>query len=436
MTTKTEKQRKSRRKLLVYPLLFLPFATLAFWMLDGGKGTAQTVREPQGLNHELPDAQLPQGPLDKMSLYRKAADDSAALRQRRAMDPFNARPADRLAFKLDSLPVPDTLEEIDGGLTRTTWKHEPDANEQKVADRLKKLEAIIETPSKAPVATPEPFYAPAMDHPDLDRLEQMMQSITAPSNGDTEMKQLGQMLESIKDIQNPARVQQQLREQSEKNRGRVYTVSRPVQETSAGYLSNGAALSLARKVDSSGAVAINEPLSERNSFYDLNKADAYTETGQTAIPAVIHETQTVISGSTIKIRLTEDVMVNGVLIPQGNFIYGNCAISGERLQIAIPGIRFGKHLFPVSLSAFSLDGLEGISIPGALTRDAAKEGLDRTVQSLNLMSMDPSIAAQAAGAGVEAAKGLFGKKARLVRIIVKAGFPLLLMDTKAQQDLQ
>ncbi|QJB34919.1 conjugative transposon protein TraM [Chitinophaga oryzae] len=435
MTT-TVQQNKSRKRLLIYPLLFLPFATLAFWALDGGKGAAQTAPQQQGLNHQLPQAHLSEDPLDKMSLYRKAAADSAALRERKAMDPFNMGTADGLSFTIDSIPASDSMLPAAEGLSRSTWRYGPDANELKVTERLKKLEDIMTMPPQPPVPASPQAYQPTADHANLDRLEQMMQSMTTSAGGDPEMKQLGQMLESIKDIQNPARVQQRLREQSEKNRGRVYTVDRPVRQTTAGYLSNGASAVLGRKVDSKDGIPVYEPLSERNGFYDLEDAMAYRETGQTAIPAVIHETQTVVSGSTVKMRLTEEVMVNGVLIPQGTFIYGSCAISGERLTIDIPGLRYGKRLFPVSLAAFSLDGLEGISIPGALTRDAAKEGMDRTVQSLNLMSMDPSIAAQAAGAGVEVAKGLFGKKVKMIRVTLKAGFPLLLMDAKAKQDLE
>lgn len=432
---KTEQQQKKIKKLLVYPLLVLPFVTLAFWALDGGKSTAQTAGQQQGLNHQLPQAHLPGGSLDKMSLYRKAESDSAALRQSRAMDPFNTGTADGLFFSIDTIAPSDSIYTGTAGLSQNNWKHAPDAQEQKVADRLKRLEEIMTAPSPAPATTPTQSYPAPNDNASLDRLEAMMQTMTTSSGEDQEMKQLGQMLESIKDIQNPGLVQQRLKEQSEKNRGRVYTVSRPIKERQASYLSNGKEPLQGRKVDSTGGVAIYEPLTERNGFYDLEE-DTYSENGQTAIPAVIHETQTVISGSTLKMRLTQEVMVNGTLIPQGSFIYGNCAINGERLMISIPGLRSGKHLFPVALAAYSLDGLEGISIPGALTRDAAKEGMDRTVQSLNLMSMDPSIAAQAAGAGVEVAKGLFGKKAKLVRVTVKAGYPLLLMDAKAKQDLQ
>jgi len=145
---------------------------------------------------------------------------------------------------------------------------------------------------------------------------------------------------------------------------------------------------------------------------------------------VVQETQTVVSGSTIKLRLTEDVFINGVLVPKNNFLFGNCSVDGERLKIAITGIRYNNNLFPVALSVYDLDALEGIRVPGAISRDATKEGADRALQSVQLMGLDPSIGAQAAGAGLEAAKGLFSKKVKLIRVTVKAGYPILLMDQK------
>jgi len=52
------------------------------------------------------------------------------------------------------------------------------------------------------------------------------------------------------------------------------------------------------------------------------------------------------------------------------------------------------------------------------------------MQSIGLTSLDPSWSAQAASAGVEAAKTLFSKKVRLIKVTVKAGYQVLLKDEK------
>ncbi len=49
---------------------------------------------------------------------------------------------------------------------------------------------------------------------------------------------------------------------------------------------------------------------------------------------------------------------------------------------------------------------------------------------MNLATLDPSIGAQAAGAGIQAAKTLLSRKVKLVKVTVKAGYKVLLKDSK------
>ncbi|MEZ2442736.1 conjugative transposon protein TraM [Chitinophaga sp. RCC_12] len=423
----TEQFNKRRKFLLMLPLMALPFATLAFWAAGGGKTGQSETKKELGVNSNLPGAHLAVQPKDKMGIYQKAAKDSAGMRSQLSFEPF----IDRDSF---AVPAPDslspTMQPYTGGLIKQ-WSTAPDPNEAKVRNGLQRLEEAINRP--LPETREEPdLPVDNTTEENIKRLEEMMQSVTATSGPDKEMQQINGMLENILDIQNPGRAEQKLKEQSLKNRGRVYAVSKPQLKTTADYLPNGQP-PYGTKVIDSGLVPIYEPSTERNAFYGLSVTENdYTQ--QTAIPAAIHGTQTLVSGSTVKMRILEDILINGVTIPEGSFIYGTCTVSGERLKIEIPGIRYSNNIFPVSLTVFALDALEGIPIPGALTRDAAKEGADRTLQSMQLMSLDPSIGAQAAGAGVEVAKGLFGKKAKLVRVTVKADYPLMLMDEKTRQE--
>ena len=91
-------------------------------------------------------------------------------------------------------------------------------------------------------------------------------------------------------------------------------------------------------------------------------------------------------------------------------------------------------MFPVELTVYDLDGLHGIYMPGAINREVAKASADRSVQTLGVPSLDDSWGAQAAGVGIEAAKTLFSKKAKLVKVVVKAGYQVLLRDEKQKQN--
>jgi conjugative transposon TraM protein len=154
---------------------------------------------------------------------------------------------------------------------------------------------------------------------------------------------------------------------------------------------------------------------------------------QNAIQASVHENQTIVTGSTVKLRLLNDIVVNGTVIPKDNFVFGKALLEGERLTIKIASIRYRNSLYPVELAVFDLDGMDGIRIPGAITRDVAKQSVDRSLQAIGMTSLDPSVEAQAAGAGIEAVKSLVSKKVKLVKVMVKAGYKVLLRDEKQKQ---
>ena len=121
-------------------------------------------------------------------------------------------------------------------------------------------------------------------------------------------------------------------------------------------------------------------------------------------------------------------------IPKDSFVFGLAQLQDERLEIEINTIRLKTNIVPVSLTVFDMDGLSGIHIPGAITREASQHSADQTIQMMRLSSMDASLAGQAASAGVEAAKNLMGRKVRLTKVKVKAGYQVLLRDEKDQQE--
>lgn len=428
MKTHSEQFLKRRRFLLVLPLLTLPFITLTFWSMGGGKtADASIVQEQQGLNKELPSAQLSDGALDKMSMYNQADKDSLALREQ---SPSAYYPPDDTAEPGEGTPI--TGYGASAGYTGG-MKTYADPNESKVKERLASLERTLNQPQQPAMSSYENagYLEQASMKADLDRLERMMQAMSTGKGGDPEMQQLDGMLEKIMDIQNPGRAQEKLKQLSRQNNGRVYAVSKSVPQSRTALISDPAnersSLSERGKNNFTG-------LETRNRFFDINdNAPQETDLGA-AIQAVIHQTQTLVSGQSVKMRLVDDIYVNGVLIPAGNFIYGKASLNGERLKLEIDHVQYKNRLFPVAMSVYAMDGIEGIQIESSLTRDAAKDGADRALQNVQLMTLDPSLAAQAAGTGVEIAKGLFSKKAKLIRVTVKAGHPVLLLDHKAEQE--
>lgn len=64
----------------------------------------------------------------------------------------------------------------------------------------------------------------------------------------------------------------------------------------------------------------------------------------------------------------------------------------------INSMHYHNSLFPVQLSVYEIDGMDGIYIPGAITRDVAKQYPDHAIQGIGQTTLDPSLGVQAASA--------------------------------------
>jgi conjugative transposon TraM protein len=425
----SEKFLQQRRFYMMLPVLVLPFITMIFWALGGGQGAAAQVQESgPGLNLELPGAHFDKDDelWDKFSLYEQAKRDSIKYAEARKNDPY-------YEISMLTTNVIDTVPEasiLNTSLGSKKKKDQLDANAALINHKLQQLTEEIEQPHVARPTPAETVHAAAAVAPDtsmsadVDRLEKMMQMMSSGSSEDPEMKQINGMLDKILDVQHPERVNERLKAEFPKSHKDLLEVKPALKEDNISLVDSKSTALLDADPDSP---EFSEPVAQ-NSFYGLDdEANADSETGN-SMDAVVHGTQSVVAGSTIKMRLLSDVTIKGQTIRKGQFIYGVCSISGERLIISINSLRNENMLLPVSLKVFDLDGLEGIYTPGAITRDAAKQATNNSIQEVQLSSLDNSIGMQAATAGVSAAKGLFSKKVKLIKVTVKAGYHILLKD--------
>jgi conjugative transposon TraM protein len=430
---------KQRRMLVALPILVLPFITFAFWALGGGKGNAEeNVVNLKGMNLQLPDAHNAAGPMDKMSYYDLATADSLKRKEQSLNDPYyrNNQQADekRKADSMNGLPSQPASPALGygspngnyGGSGNTNGYGYRDPNEAKVYEKLGQLNKALQQPAQSQAyqgyQNPYQTQQPSMNTADVDRLEKMMQSMQSHDTGDDpETKQLNGMLERILDIQHPERVKEKIKQSEDQRKGQVYAVNTAGKNSRISLLDNSP-----EKIKQAEA-------NNTTGFYGLSDSTSDSD-DQNAIEAVVHEDQTLVSGSIVKLRLLDDINVKGTVIPKDNFVYGTVALEGERLTVKIKSIRYKKSLYPVQLSVFDIDGVDGIYIPGAIARDVAKSSADRSIQTFGLNSFDQSLGAQAADAGIEAAKSFLSKKIKLIKVMVKAGYKILMRDDKQKQD--
>lgn len=421
------KELKRRKMLLILPVLTLPFITLLFWTLGGGK-MAVASSEPEersGFNIELPYPNFKMdSDLDKMSYYDQAAIDSIKLQEQIRKDPNYSEETilnNTGSIASDTLPEYKGFKKGRNALNTNSFK---DPNEEKVYQKLRALQKAISQP-------PEPIEpnhdlsefvgtnSSSMPSDDVRSLEKMMTAMNQPQEPDPELKQLGGMLENILDIQHPARVEEKLRQSSISQKEKVFAVDKKVKEDNITSL----------QTPTQNYKSVLETTIKQNSFYSLEE-NFPSDEGQNAVEAVIHETQTIVDGSTIKLRLSNDVFIQGIPIPKNSFLFGIASLKGERLVVKISNIKYKNSIFPVDLSVYDMDGIVGIYIPGAINRDVAKTSADRSIQTLGVASLNDSWSAQAAGMGIEAAKSLMSKKVKLIKVVVKAGYQVLLYDEK------
>lgn len=403
---------KERKFLVIMPLLIIPFLTMAFWALGGGKRSASAFEtsNAQGLNATLPQAQFKdEKTQDKMGIYQTVKTDSASSANSGVSESFvKSMGLDAAtAGHQDSATLRSTAN-LTGGPTVA------DVNEAKIQAKLAAINQQINQPE--PASYGGGGLPSAQSNADVKRLELMMKVMNGNGDGsDPEIKQLTQMLQQINDIQNPGNANSRLRNQSLKNHGRVYAVMTAKDDDDDN--SAGGQMQVTYASNGSGG--------NTKKSRSANVAD----TAGNTIQAVVHEDQTLVSGAVIKLRLLDGIYVNGKMIPKGSFVYGTCALNNERLDIKIASIRYLNNILPVALTVYDLDGMQGLYVPGSIGRDAAKNGVGDAMQSMQLMSMDQSVGAQAASAGVEAAKGLFNRKVKQIKVKVKAGYEVLLKDS-------
>src|SRR6478609_8772356 len=326
---------------LALPALVLPFITILFWALGGGSGPAQaSAIATAGLNLELPDAQFKDDPKawDKLALYERARHDTLADREAKKNDPY---------FKFSTLielQEKDQQRQLEENQINASLGKKDDliqSDEQQVEQRLSQLYKAINTPQPAPQdEQPQPIQPPAMTE-DVDRLEKLMDSMKESHQTNPELNQMNTMLDKILDIQHPERMQEKMDEQKAEQSKDAFAVSQ--------LDPNSAITTLSTEIDqdTTGSDILNSKSSmlyseSSNAFFGLDDEMTSTETAN-AIEAVIHNTQTLVSGSMIKLRLSDEVVINSEVVPANSFVYGVVSVNGERLSINISSIRNGNY---------------------------------------------------------------------------------------------
>ncbi|MCA6440444.1 MAG: conjugative transposon protein TraM [Chitinophagaceae bacterium] len=356
------------RSIAVYAGLVLLFLVIMGWIFYPSDKVADATHPSKGLNTQLPAVkERGDSTRDKLRFYADALQDSLKRAEQIQMDPY----------RRDSLTKSVYLSHV------PTKYRSPSSNPD---DQLDAKISLLNRP------------LPRVNYPvDMDGAPTQPQVV--PTASDPEWESINATLDKIMAIQHPTP-------------GNTAKLPHP------GYSVSGEEQS---DLTYFGKQTASSPL--KNFYGDNTKAGP-------GLMAIIPSEQQLQNGTLVKLELGSAILVNGVRIPAGTFLYGMARFDNERLQIHIPSIRLDNQLLPVSLSVYDMDGLEGIYVPGSLNREVVKESADKAIQSMGVSRFGVLLPTEVAASGIGAVKSLLSKRVKQVRVTLTAGYKLLLRDNK------
>ena len=153
------------------------------------------------------------------------------------------------------------------------------------------------------------------------------------------------------------------------------------------------------------------------------------------LPVVVDHTTTLREGDYVALRLLESAHIGELRIPRQSLLIAQAKLGGNRLHLLAKSLEIGGRIIPVKLSAYDLDGQEGIYILGAEQVSALKEvganiggsvGTSFTFAS----SAKDQIISEAARGVMQGASQLLQKKLRTLQVTLKGGYRLFLVSSK------
>lgn len=124
-----------------------------------------------------------------------------------------------------------------------------------------------------------------------------------------------------------------------------------------------------------------EPKRRRqNSFYSSKNNEHVLNNETGLVHAVVHNDHQIKSGSTVRLRLTKEAKIEGKILPKNTYIFGIASFTSERVIINVTSINFKGTLIRTSLTAFDLDGIQGLYVPGGISEEISQDGVNEGIK--------------------------------------------------------
>ena len=402
----TPQQVQQRRKMIVFPLMFLAFAGCMYLIFAPSGKENMNMESVGGFNADIPLPAEDGIIADKQKAYEQAMMNRKQQDKIQSLQDFGFtgdNETEEPQTEIDLMPEEDAQPRRGGGASSANAYR--DINRQ--------LSTFYETP-----AVDEEKEELKRQVAELtDRLQQQQ---NATPTTDDQMALLEKSYELAARYMNDGRQVAQVPVTGGIERKPDAVAVQAIRETTVSGLQQPMS-------DADFIRAYNQ---SRNYGFNTAVGTGYVM-GKNTVAACIHQDQTLTDGQAVKLRLLEPMQAGNIVVPKNTLVAGTAKVQGERLDIVVSSIEYAGNIIPVELAVFDTDGQKGLSVPSSMEQEAFNEAMANIGSGLGTsisfaQSAGQQVAMDVTRGLLQGTSGYFAKKFRTVKVKLKAGYKVML----------
>ena len=402
----TPQQVQQRRKMIVFPLMFLAFAGCMYLIFAPSEKEDVNVESVGGFNADIPLPAEDGIIADKQAAYEQAMMNRKRKEKIQSLQDFGfttEEEAGETKPEIDLIPEEEDVQPRRAGGASSANAYR-DINHQ--------LSTFYETP----VVDEEKEDLKRQVAELTDRLQQQQ---NATPTADDQMALLEKSYELAARYMNGGQVAQVPVTGSIERKPDAVAVQ-AVRETTVSGLQQPMS-------DADFIRAYSQP---RNYGFNTAVGTGYAM-GKNTVAACIHQDQTLVDGQAVKLRLLEPMQAGNIVVPKNTLVAGTAKVQGERLDILVSSIEYAGNIIPVELAVFDTDGQKGLSVPSSMEQEAFNEAMANIGSGLGTsisfaQSAGQQVAMDVTRGLLQGTSGYLAKKFRTVKVKLKAGYKVML----------
>ena len=403
----TPRQIQQRRKMIVFPLMFLAFAGCMYLIFAPSGKEDVNVESVGGFNADIPLPAEDGIIADKQKAYEQAMISRKQQDKIQSLQDFGFTGDDETEepqAEIDLMPEEDAQPQRGGGAS-SAYAYR-DINRQ--------LSTFYETP-------PVDEEKEDLKRQVAELTDRLQQQQNATPTADDQMALLEKSYELAAKYMNGGQGQvAQVPVTGGIDRKPDAVAVQAIRETTVSGLQQPMS-------DADFIRAYSQP---RNYGFNTAVGTGYAM-GKNTVAACIHQDQTLMDGQAVKLRLLEPMQAGNIVVPKNTLVAGTAKVQGERLDIVVSSIEYAGNIIPVELAVFDTDGQKGLSVPSSMEQEAFNEAMANIGSGLGTSisfarSAGQQVAMDVTRGLLQGTSGYLAKKFRTVKVKLKAGYKVML----------